>query len=171
MGSGCSLMAARWQVFFPSWVPSGLTSSVATIADDCDSLVYWSGRTYFTSHLYGELVVWWVRLCPWNTEPGVWPMGGSKPVSSAWVPSLPGIPVQAPEDRNTHNSQGPGLHGPEPMGKLITYLHFFLGTHHLSFLYWGCISCLLPRGLPLFLPFGRWENQGSWEVNLSRFLK
>ena len=26
--SGCSLMAARWQVFFvPSWVPSGLTSS------------------------------------------------------------------------------------------------------------------------------------------------
>ena len=25
IGSGCSLMAARWQVLFPSWVPSGLT--------------------------------------------------------------------------------------------------------------------------------------------------
>ena len=39
MGSDGSLMAARWQVFFPSWVPSGLTSSlsvVAAISDDCD---------------------------------------------------------------------------------------------------------------------------------------
>ena len=25
VGNDCSLMAARWQVFFPSWVPSGLT--------------------------------------------------------------------------------------------------------------------------------------------------
>ena len=39
--SGCSMMANRGQVFFPSWVPSGLTSSpllVAAIADDCDVL-------------------------------------------------------------------------------------------------------------------------------------
>ena len=36
---GCSLMAARWQVFFPSWVSSGLTKSpwvVATMANDCN---------------------------------------------------------------------------------------------------------------------------------------
>ena len=49
VGSGCSLMAPRWQVFFPSWVPSGLTSSlsmVEAIADDCDILVYWYGRKY-----------------------------------------------------------------------------------------------------------------------------
>ena len=26
VGSGCSLMAVRWQISFPSWVPSGLTS-------------------------------------------------------------------------------------------------------------------------------------------------
>ena len=41
VGSGCSLVAPRWQVFFPSWVPSGLTCSplvVASIADDCDIL-------------------------------------------------------------------------------------------------------------------------------------
>ena len=39
--SGCHLMAARWQVFFPSWVPSGLISSpfmVVAITDGCDSL-------------------------------------------------------------------------------------------------------------------------------------
>ena len=38
VGRGCSPMAARRQAFFPSWVPSGLTSSpsvVAAIADDC----------------------------------------------------------------------------------------------------------------------------------------
>ena len=37
-GVNASLMGARWQAFFPSWVPSGLTSSpsvVAAIADDC----------------------------------------------------------------------------------------------------------------------------------------
>ena len=41
VGRACSLMAARWQVFFPTWVPSGLTSSPqagAAIADDCDVL-------------------------------------------------------------------------------------------------------------------------------------
>ena len=42
-GSDCSLIATRWQVFFPFWVPSGLISSpstVAAIAGDCDILVY-----------------------------------------------------------------------------------------------------------------------------------
>ena len=41
IGSGCTLMAARWQVFFPSWISSGLTSSllsVAAIADDWHTL-------------------------------------------------------------------------------------------------------------------------------------
>ena len=39
MESGYSLIVARWQVFFPSRVLSGLTGSssiVATIAVDCD---------------------------------------------------------------------------------------------------------------------------------------
>ena len=47
VGSGCSLMAARWQVFFPTRVPSGFTSSpsmVAAIAGYCDILVYQYGR-------------------------------------------------------------------------------------------------------------------------------
>ena len=41
LGSGYSLVAARWQVFFPSWVSSGLISSpftVAALPDDCDIL-------------------------------------------------------------------------------------------------------------------------------------
>ena len=36
VGSGCSLRAARWQVFFPSWVPSGFTICGGTLANDCD---------------------------------------------------------------------------------------------------------------------------------------
>ena len=35
VGSGCSLMAAGWQVFFPSLVSSGLTSSWSMIVCDC----------------------------------------------------------------------------------------------------------------------------------------
>ena len=36
----------------PSWVPSGLTGLHwrAAVSDDCDSLVYWDGRTYSMSH-------------------------------------------------------------------------------------------------------------------------
>ena len=51
-GSGCSLMAATWQVFFPSWVPSGLTSSLSVVVafTDCDILVYWYGKKYSISH-------------------------------------------------------------------------------------------------------------------------
>ena len=47
VGSGYSLMTTRWQVFFSSWILSGLSGSVA---DDCDSLVYWYGRKYFIPH-------------------------------------------------------------------------------------------------------------------------
>ena len=46
IGSGCSLMAATWQVFFPSWVFLGLTRSfltVAAIAGDYDIPVSWYG--------------------------------------------------------------------------------------------------------------------------------
>ena len=51
---GCSLMAAGWQVFFPSWVPSGLTSSQsveATTADGCGILcsLIWQGIFHFSS--------------------------------------------------------------------------------------------------------------------------
>ena len=52
IGSGCSLMAARWLVFFPSWVSSGLTSArwKAAITDEDDTLVYWHGRKDSFSH-------------------------------------------------------------------------------------------------------------------------
>ena len=53
MESGCSLMADGRQVFLPSWVPSGLTSSpsvMVAITDDCDILVYWYGRRHSISH-------------------------------------------------------------------------------------------------------------------------
>ena len=48
-GSGCSLIAARWQVFFPSWVSSGLTCSIwrAAMADDCDILCLLAGNIPF----------------------------------------------------------------------------------------------------------------------------
>ena len=49
VGSCCSLMAAGWQVFFPSLVSSGLTSSrsmMFVIADDCDFLCLLIEREY-----------------------------------------------------------------------------------------------------------------------------
>ena len=36
VGSGCSLMAARWQVFFLPEFPQGSPSAVATFANNCD---------------------------------------------------------------------------------------------------------------------------------------
>ena len=50
IGSGCSLLAARWQGFFPSWVPSELTSSpsvVAAIYDNYDILSLLIGQEIF----------------------------------------------------------------------------------------------------------------------------
>ena len=48
-------MAARWQVFFPCWVPSGLTSltqAVAAIADDRDifCLLIWQAIFHLSNH-------------------------------------------------------------------------------------------------------------------------
>ena len=42
VGSGYSLMVSRWQVFFPSRVPSGLTSSLwrTITSKDVTDLVY-----------------------------------------------------------------------------------------------------------------------------------
>ena len=70
MGSGCSLMAARWQIVFPSWVPSGLTSSPSGVAitDDCD---------VFCLPVWQEIfhLSWWIppltRACetPMGTSP------------------------------------------------------------------------------------------------------
>ena len=60
VGSGCSLMAPRWQVFFPSWVPSGLTSWPSIVAaDDCDILCLLIWRRYSVSQ--GEPT--WVKSC------------------------------------------------------------------------------------------------------------
>ena len=61
VGSDYSLMAARWQVFFPSWVLSGLTSSFwsAAIAHDCDILVYWYGRKHFISQSLQSFVLFY----------------------------------------------------------------------------------------------------------------
>ena len=69
IGSGCSLMAARWQVFFPSWVPSGLASSpsvVAVITKTVTSFVYWCSNKYSIS----QLLHWPTILDP---EWGLWP--------------------------------------------------------------------------------------------------
>ena len=57
IGNGCSLMAARGQVFLPSWVSWGLTSSpsvVAGIPGDCDIFVIpsWYDRKYSISYLF-----------------------------------------------------------------------------------------------------------------------
>ena len=56
VGSGCSLMAARWQGFFPSWVSLRLTHSRwrAAIADDCDvlGLLIWQEIFHFSPAFY-----------------------------------------------------------------------------------------------------------------------
>ena len=56
-GNGCSLMAARGQVFLPSWVSWGVTSSpsvVAGISGDCNIFVIPSlyDRKYSISYLF-----------------------------------------------------------------------------------------------------------------------
>ena len=52
VGNGCSLMPARWQMFFSFLSSFSLTGLQwrAAIADDCDILVYWYGRKYSISH-------------------------------------------------------------------------------------------------------------------------
>ena len=64
VGSGCSLMAARWQVFFPSWVLSGLTSLFwsSAIAHDCDILVYWYGRKHFISQSLESFILFYKMI-------------------------------------------------------------------------------------------------------------
>ena len=57
VGSGCSLMAAGWQVCVPSWVSSGLTSSCwrTAFTDDCDILCFQIWQAIFrlsTPHLH-----------------------------------------------------------------------------------------------------------------------
>ena len=48
VGSGCSLMAARWQVFFLSFQSSsGLTLKDGCDADDCDILCLLMGQVIF----------------------------------------------------------------------------------------------------------------------------
>ena len=54
-GSDCSLMAAKWQLFFSFLSILRHTSSpfmVAAITDDCDILVYWYGREYCISQFH-----------------------------------------------------------------------------------------------------------------------
>ena len=50
-------------------------------------------------------------------------------MSSACVPSLPGI---LPGTEIHTIVRDPDFMGPQLVGKLITYLRFFLGTHQLS---------------------------------------
>lgn len=92
----------------------------------------------------------------------MWPMGGSKPVSSAWVPSLQAS-VQAPRDRNTHDSQGPGFHGPPARGK----------AHHIFvFLSWCPSPLFVILGLYLFSPAKRVAFIFPiWQVRKSRPLR
>ena len=47
--SGCNLIAVRFQVFSPFWVPWR-----AGIADECDILVYWYGRRYSMCIIFWE---------------------------------------------------------------------------------------------------------------------
>ena len=64
VGNGYSLMSVRWQVFFPSWVPSGPTSSpsvVAAIANGWGILVYWFSRKLLT--MPKPLTVWITTNC------------------------------------------------------------------------------------------------------------
>ena len=71
IGSDCSLMFARWQVFIPSWVPSGLTSSLMMTKI---SFVYWYGRKHSTSQIYVECFKylywqWGLRMLGFLSQP------------------------------------------------------------------------------------------------------
>ena len=54
--SGCSLMAARWQVSstFLSFLRAQWLGRLPTIADDCDTLVYWYNMKYSISQASGS---------------------------------------------------------------------------------------------------------------------
>ena len=54
--SGCSLMAARWQVSstFLSFLRAQWLGRLPTIADDCDTLVYWYDMKYSISQASGS---------------------------------------------------------------------------------------------------------------------
>ena len=62
MGSGCGLMAARWQVFFVSFLSSlrahqlTIVIVVAAIADDCDilCLLMWQAIFHFSGAWQGS---------------------------------------------------------------------------------------------------------------------
>ena len=62
VGSCCSLMAAGWQVFFPSLISSGLTRSwpmMFVIADDCDTLCLLIDREYSIYQGSSSVVCLW----------------------------------------------------------------------------------------------------------------
>ena len=62
VGSCCSLMAAVWQVFFPSLISSGLTRSwpmMFVIADDCDTLCLLIDREYSIYQGSSSVVCLW----------------------------------------------------------------------------------------------------------------
>ena len=74
VGSGCCLITTRWQVFFPSWVSLGLTSSpslAATITDACDilcSLIWdgWMASPTQWTWVWASSSNWW-----WTGKPDV----------------------------------------------------------------------------------------------------
>ena len=91
--SGCSLMSAsnRWQVFFPSWVSSGLTSSpsvAAAITNDCDVLVDWYGRKYSIFYI-SYIISLLCYIIP----------GPSKSFSSLYSPFVPMSPTSVPHSQ------------------------------------------------------------------------
>ena len=75
VGSGCRLMAARWQAFLPSWVPSGLISSpfrVAATADNSAILCLIRSK-HSISQFLGLGATW---------GPGPWPVHAGSSVLS-----------------------------------------------------------------------------------------
>ena len=69
VGSGCSLMAANWQVFFPSWVLSGLTSSpsaMTAVADDGDSLCLLIWQVLFHLSVFWVLIIFSIPVTFWG---------------------------------------------------------------------------------------------------------
>ena len=76
VGSGCSLVAVRWQVFFPSWVPSRFTSSpsaMAAVDGECDiiCLLIWQEIFHF-SHMCSV-----AKSCPILWDPVNYSLLGS----------------------------------------------------------------------------------------------
>ena len=98
VGSGCSLVAVRWQAFFPFWVPSRFTSSpsaVATVDGEYDivCLLIWQ-EIFRSSHMCSV-----AKSCPILCDPMNYSLLGSMGMGLPRQEYWDRVPFPPPGDR------------------------------------------------------------------------